>query len=97
MNKSNNIEDLITRLKSGEYDGADIMQAWLLLGEVASMQKVISKGVYYTLDEIIEHDKRTKIKTLVMLRERMMTNIPYTHTQWTMEVVEGMMKELARV
>ena len=96
MNKSNKIEGLITRLKSGEYDGTDIMQAWLMLGEVASMQKVISKGIYYTVDEIVEHDRRVKITTLAGLRDKMLSRIPSQHTQWTMEVVEGMMKELAR-
>jgi len=97
LNKSNKIEDLILRLKSGEYDGVDIMKAWLMLGEMASLQEVVSKGIYYTVDEIIEHDRRIEIKTLAVLRDKMMANIPDHYTQWTMEVVEGMMKEVARV
>ena len=54
------------------------------------------RDVCFTVAEIVEHDRLIKIKTLAVLREKMMTNMPCHYTQWTMEVVEGMMKEMAR-
>ena len=48
---------LRTKLKSGEYDGVDIMQAWIAIDELIELREFRDKAftVYNNLDLDIEH------------------------------------------